>query len=131
MTTKIIDRQTVLTAVAKVGVGNIGAANGVTIGLRPGSLVMRVLVLTTTAFNAGSTGTNTLTVGDGTTTFANAVDVKTTGSETVANAPKYYPTGGTLAVTLAETVVTTAADAGQAFVVVEYVIDNRGTEIQE
>lgn len=124
MSTTLIDRQWGLAALAKVGAANVGAGNEVLLKVRPGSIVLRVVVLTTTAFN----GTlPTLSAGDGTTVFANAVDVATIGSETVANAPKYYPTGGTITVSLAGTGVT----AGEGFVAVEYLIDGRGNEIQD
>lgn len=123
MTVKhIIDRQLVKSGSAVLGIANIGTGNGVTFALRPGTHLLRVLVHTVTAFNSATT--TTATVGDGTTTFASAVDIKTTGSETVANAPKYYPTGGTLEVSLAETGAT--ATAGEVVVVYEYVIRDNG-----
>lgn len=127
MTTKLIDRQWPLSAMAALTYANIGAANGVTIVVPPGAILLRLLVLTTTAFNSATT--TTLTATDGTTVFASAVDVKSTGSETVSNAPKYYPTGGTIAVTLAETGA--AATAGAVFVIPEYVVTGRGNEIAE
>ena len=124
MATKIIDRQWPLAAMAEVGAANVGAGNGVNIVVPPGAALLRVMVLTTTLFDGT---TPTLTAGDGTTTFANAVDITSVGSETVANAPKYYPTGGTIAVTLAGTAVT----SGKAFVIAEYLIAGRGNEIAE
>lgn len=126
MTTNFSDRQTVLSAVAEVGPRNMGAGNGVDISLPAGAVLLRLIVLTTTAFDSATTAT--LTVSDGTTTFANAVDIKTAGSETVANVPKYYPTGGKLSVTLAQT--GGDATAGQAFVVPEYVVTGRWSENQ-
>lgn len=126
MTTNASDRQTVLGAAVPVGPSNMGAGNGVDITLPAGATLLRMLVLTTTAFNSVTTAT--LTVSDGATTFANAVDIKTTGSETVANVPKYYPTGGKLSVTLAQT--GGDATAGQAFVVPEYVVAGRWSENQ-
>lgn len=129
MTTNASDRQTTLAAVATVGVANLGAGKGVAMTLPAGAVLLRLLVLTTTAFNPGGTDTATLTVSDGTTTFANAVDIETTGSETVANTPKYYPTGGKLSITLAETGVAPAT-AGQAIVVAEYVVVGRWSENQ-
>lgn len=126
MTTNFSDRQTVLGAVAEVGPRNMGAGNGVDISLPAGAVLLRLIVLTTTAFNSVTTAT--LTVSDGTTTFANAVDIKTTGSETVANVPKYYPTGGKLSVTLAQT--GGDATAGAAVVIPEYVVTDRWSENQ-
>lgn len=130
MTTKLIDRQWPLAIVADVMVKNLGAANGFTAKVPPGATVLRVAVLTVTGFNPGGTDTATLTVTDGTTVYANAVDIKTTGDETVANAPKYYPTGGTISITATETGVAPAT-LGHAVVVVEYVVSNRGNEIAE
>ena len=127
MTVKnIIDRQLVKSGSAVLGIAQIGAGNEVTFGLRPGTHLLRVMVHTVTAFDGT---TNTATVGDGTTVFANAVDVKTTGSETVANAPKYYPSGGTLTVSLAQT---GTATVGEVVVVYEYLLrDNGDGGIQE
>lgn len=127
MTVKnIIDRQLLKSGSAVLGIANIGAGNEVTFGIRPGTHLLRVLVHTVTAFDGT---TNTATVGDGTTVFANAVDVKTTGSETVANAPKYYPSGGTLTVSLAQT---GTATVGEVVVVYEYLLrDNGDGGIQE
>lgn len=127
MTVKnIIDRQLLKSGSAVLGIANIGAGNEVTFGIRPGTHLLRVLVHTVTAFDGT---TNTATVGDGTTVFANAVDVKTTGSETVANAPQYYPSGGTLTVSLAQT---GTATVGEVVVVYEYLLrDNGDGGIQE
>lgn len=127
MTVKnIIDRQLVKSGSAVLGIANIGAGNEVTFGIRPGTHLLRVMVHTVTAFDGT---TNTATVGDGTTVFANAVDVKTAGSETVANAPKYYPSGGTLTVSLAQT---GTATVGEVVVVYEYILrDNGDGGIQE
>lgn len=127
MTVKnIIDRQLVKSGSAVLGIANIGAGNEVTFGIRPGTHLLRVMVHTVTAFDGT---TNTATVGDGTTVFANAVDVKTAGSETVANAPKYYPSGDTLTVSLAQT---GTATVGEVVVVYEYILrDNGDGGIQE
>lgn len=127
MTVKnIIDRQLVKSGSAVLGIAQIGAGNEVTFGIRPGTHLLRVMVHTVTAFDGT---TNTATVGDGTTVFANAVDVKTTGSETVANAPKYYPSEATLTVSLAQT---GTATVGEVVVVYEYLLrDNGDGGIQE
>lgn len=124
MTKKIIDRQWPLATFIDVGAANIGAGNGLTFKLPPGALLQRMTVFTAVAF----TGTTpTLTVGDGTTTFASAVDISSTGSETVTGVPKFYPAGGTVSITGAGTAVT----AGAAVVVAEYVVKDRGNEIAE
>lgn len=127
MSTAIDSRQYPLAAHAKVGVANIGAGNGATITIPSGAMLLRLAVITTTAFNAGTT--STLSVGDGTTVFANAVDVATAGVETVTGAPKFYPTGGVLSITLATT--GTAATAGAAHIVAEYVVYGRVNENQD
>lgn len=116
-------RQYALTALADMGIANIGAGNEQHFKLPPNALLLNVFVDTATAFNGT---TNTLTVGDGTTTFASAVDVKTTGRETVSNVGKFYPSGGTVTVSMAQTGVATA---GRAFAVVEYVIAGRENEL--
>lgn len=123
MTVKnIIDRQLVKSGQAVLGIANIGAGNEVTFGIRPGTHLLRVMVHTVTAFNSGTTAT--ATVGDGTTTFASAVDILSAGNETVSNAPKYYPTGGTLTASLAQT--GTAATAGEVVVHFEYILRGNG-----
>lgn len=123
--TKISDRQYPLVALANLTKANIGAANTVTFAIPVGALVLDVGLFTVTAFDSATTTTGT--IGDGTTTFAAAVDLKTVGAETVANAPKFYPTGGTMTVTLAETGAT--ATVGQALAYFRYVILNRGNEM--
>lgn len=122
MTKKLIDRQWPLAAVAVVGADNVGAGKGLEFTLPPGALLLRIAVQTTTAFNGT---TPTLTVGDGTTTFANGVDISSAGAETTTGVPKFYPTGGKVSITAAGTGVT----SGEAIVVAEYVVKNRGNEI--
>ncbi len=122
MNTHVIDRQLTKNALAFLGVANMGAANTVTFSVRPGTFVLRVFTQTITAFDSGTTAT--ATISDGTTTFVNAVDIKTTGAETSAGAPKYYPTGGTITVTLAET--GTAATVGELAAGFEYLIRGNG-----
>lgn len=117
----ITARQEAAYAVAQCGIANIGAGNGLSIQLPVNALLLDLTVDGVTAFNAGTTAT--LTVSDGTTTFASGVDMTSTGRKTVSNLGKFYPSGGTLAVTLAET--GTAATAGSAFVCAKYVIAGR------
>lgn len=124
MTKKVIDRQWPLATFANIGAGNIGAGNGQELVIPPGALLLRMSIVTAVAFDGT---TPTLTVGDGTTVFANAVDIATAGNETVANVPKFYPTGGRIAITAAGVGVTT----GAAYVVAEYVVKDRGNEIAE
>lgn len=121
--TKIAERQYMNVVVADASIANIGAGNELLIYIPPNGLLQGMDVLTVTAFDGT---TNTLTAGDGTTVFANAVDVKTTGSETVANAPKFYPNGGTLTISLAQT---GTATVGRALVAVRFVVLGRGNEL--
>jgi hypothetical protein len=122
MTRNVIERQHPAGAMCDLRIANLGAENGYTIAIPIDAVLVRVVVLTVTAFDSGTTATVTVT--DGTTVFANGVDVKTTGSETVANTPKYYASGGTLAVTAAET--GTTATAGRVLVLAEYYILGNG-----
>lgn len=125
--TKVLDRQFKQVALSPlVGIANIGAGNEVAFNVRPGTLVLSAFVQTVVAFDGT---TNTASLGDGTTVFANAVDVKTIGAETVANVPKYYPTGGTITLSLAQT---GAATVGQLLAGFEYVLLGNGSAgIQE
>ncbi|MBA0428528.1 hypothetical protein D7Y53_01015 [Stenotrophomonas maltophilia] len=111
--------------VIDLGVKNIGAGNEITVKLPQGAIVTAVALLTVVAFNSGTTAT--ATISDGTTKFADAVDVKSIGSETTANAPKHYAEGGTLTFSLAQT--GTAATAGRALAIAEYVVVGGGDEI--
>lgn len=122
----VTERQYPLTAVADLGVAQIGAGNEVRINLPPGALLTDLLVQTATAFN--NTTTSTLTVTDGTTTFVNGVDVKTVGAEIVTGLSAFYPSGGTLTISMAQT--GTAATAGRAFAVATYQILGRVNEVQ-
>lgn len=122
----INERQYPLSAVADLGIAQIGAGNEVTIRVPPNAILTGLAAQTITAFN--NTTTSTLTISDGTTTFVNAVDVKTTGAETVANLAAFYPSGGTLTISMAQT--GTAATAGRALVVATYQVLNRVTEVQ-
>lgn len=127
MSKKIIDRQWPLYAVADLTIANMGAGNEVTASVPPNAVVVGVGLLTVTAFDSATTATGS--IGDGTTTFVNAQDVKTTGLETAAVTAKYYPTGGTITFSLAETGAT--ATVGHAIGYVSYVVVGRGNEIAE
>ena len=125
MTTKVSARQKILVALVELGIANIGAGNGYDIKLPPKALLLGAGVFTDTAFDGT---TNTATIGDGTTTFVNAQDVKTTGEETVAIDKKYYPNGGTVSVTMAQT---GTATVGKALAWVSYVQVDRWDENQD
>lgn len=115
---KIIARQYNLSGVAKLTIANMGAGNGFDFNIPAGSLLLRAGIITTVAFNSVTTATGTVT--DGTTVFVNAQDLKSAaGFETAAVVGKYYPTGGTISVNMAET--GGAATAGEAVAFVEYI----------
>jgi len=118
MSTKQIDRAYRKVIIADLGVANMGTGNGVEAAVPPNALVLSVGLLGVTAFDSETTATGS--IGDGTTTFVNAQDVKTTGAKTVAVSSKYYPAGGTITFSLAET--GDAATVGRAIGTVEYVI---------
>lgn len=118
MSTKVSARQRVRSILVELGIANMGAGNEVTAKLPQGAMLLTAGILTETAFNSATTATGTLS--DGTTTFVNAQDLKTTGNETSTGAPKYYEAGGTLTWSLAET--GTAATAGRAFGFATYVL---------
>lgn len=120
---KIQDRQHASHALVDLGVAQIGTGNEVEIALPHNAYLYGLEVYTATAFDGT---TNTLTVSDGTTTFVNAVDVKSTGSETVTGVPKFFPSAGKLTVSMAQT---GTAGAGRVFVRASYLILNRGGEI--
>lgn len=125
----VIDRQhAAVASTPLMGIAQLGAGNGFDFSVRPGTLVLRVGIQTVLAFDSATTTTATIT--DGTTVFANGVDVKTAGAETIANAPKFYPTGGVISVNLAETGA--AATVGSAIAFFEYIILGNGNAgIQE
>lgn len=121
----ITDRQSPKVILAVLLAANMGAGNGFEAKLPQGALVLNVQAVTATAFNSGTTAT--LTVGDGTTTFVNAQDVATPGTETSAVSQKYYPAGGTITGTLAQT--GSAATAGRVLVAITYVEAGAGGTI--
>ncbi len=104
-------------------IANIGAGLGYDVVLPPGAYVREVYADTLVAFDGT---TNTITISDGTTTFVNAQDVKSTGRETAAVPGKYYPNGGTISITMAQT---GSATVGQVKPTIEYVILGRVNEV--
>lgn len=123
-TTLIEGRQYPLVALAAATPENNGAGNEIVVNVRPGTLLRGVQVLTLTAFDST---TNTITIADGTTVFVNAQDIKSTGSETAAVAFKYYPSGGTITVSLAST--GTAPTAGLVHILLDFVQVGRANEL--
>ena len=59
-----------------LGVADVGAANAVNFTIPRGATLLRATALTVTAFNTGSTGTATLTVGDDTTPADHCVTIR-------------------------------------------------------
>lgn len=126
MSNKVEGRQYPLVAWAQLGVANIGAGNEVTLKVRPGTLIRSIQTLTLTGFNASTT--TELTVSDGATTFVAAQDVKTAGSETVAVGFKFFPAGGTITISLANTGATPTA--GDVHVLFDSVVLGRANEVE-
>ena len=122
MATAIKDRQYPIYAFKELTYANVGVY---TVTLPPGALLETMYAVTSTAFNSVTTAT--LTVSDGTTTYINGVDLKSTGSETVSNTPAYYPSGGTLTITTAQT--GGDATAGVCALAIRYTIKDRSHEI--
>lgn len=114
MATNFPERQNRQSAVVVLGVANIGAGNEVTVDIPAGGLLQAVNSLTTTAFDST---TITLTATDGTTSFITAADVKATGADAGTGVPKYFPAGGTVTISLAQTGTGTV---GQAIVELSY-----------
>jgi hypothetical protein len=126
-TTSACNRGKVKTAVARVGIDNNGASNGIEIKLPHNTLLLRTTGRSVTAFDG--TGTVTITSTDGTTAFFSGVNVKdAVGFETASSAPpKHYPTGGTITTYITDQNSNSAA--GDAFVVYEYVELSEGAEV--
>lgn len=127
MATNAYSRQSAKYVMVDLGIANIGAGNGYTAVIPRGSLIVSAGIYTETAFNSATTTTATIT--DGTTALVSAVDVKTTGIETVAVAQKFYADGGTIQFNLAETGA--AATAGRAIGYVSYIQLGNECSIQE
>ena len=110
MATNQYERQAVKYATVELGIANIGTGNGYTINLPRGAHLVSVKADISTAFNSATT--TTLSLSDGTTTFISAEDAKTAGPITVDVGSKYFPSGGTLTVSMAETGATATAGKG-------------------
>ncbi len=119
---KYNDRQWPLAATPELTAKNAGAGNEVTFHVPPGALVLRVAAFTGQAFD----GAATLTLKDEATTFINAQDLTSAGSETATGAPKFYPIGGLFTASIAGT-----PTVGSVVLAVEYVVKDRGNEVQE
>lgn len=132
MATELNERQYPLIALIDLGVANVGSGNGVTVDLPPGAFLVDISGNIGTSFNTAGTGTMTVTLSDGTTTFISAENAKASANTAIAVdlRSKFFPSGGTLTASLTEVLDTTAATAGRIFIAVAYVILNRTNEIQ-
>lgn len=117
-------RQTKLWAVVDANFTD-AIAGTFTVKLPPNALLTEVTTDTTTAYNSATSAA--LTVTDGTITFVNAVDVKTTGRETTSNVSAFYPSGGSLVGTFT---FVGAPTAGQVYISVGYLVVGRATEVE-
>lgn len=119
------NRQQPRTAVATLTPTEMGALNGVVAKLPMGALVVDVGLVTAQEFNSATTATGT--IGDGTTSFVAGQDVKVAGTADAAVRSKYYPSGGEITFSLAQTGA--AATAGRAIGYVTYLVVGAGDEI--
>lgn len=128
MTTAVNERQYPLKALVDLGIANIGTGNGKTVDLPPNAFMTNIGAHVVTAFNSATT--TTVSASDGTTTFISAEDAKAVAltNVTVDVTRKFFPTGGTVTFSLAETGA--AATAGRIIGFVEYEILNRSNELQ-
>lgn len=127
MATNAFLRQEAKYITVPLTIANIGTGNGYTAVLPAGAQIVNIRADISTAFNSATT--TTLSLSDGTTTFISAEDAKTAGPVTVDVAGKYYPNGGTLTVSMAETGAT--ATAGKGCVSIGYTLVGTGCYIQE
>lgn len=127
MTTKIKNRQRAQHVIQALDKSNIGTGNGYSFYIPPGGFLDDINVNVGTAFDSATTTTVTAT--DGTTTFINGVTVKSTGDVTVAVKRKYFPSGGTITVSLAET--GTTATTGAAVLTARVLNTGRADEFQD
>ncbi len=129
MTTSVYARQFPLLALADLGSANAGTGLGLTIALPVNAFLLDVSAHVVTAFNGT---TNTVTASDGTITFISAEDAKqVAGTDvTVDNSGKgtFYPSGGTITFSVAQTGDNTTA--GRIIGQVQYVIVGRQNENQ-
>lgn len=117
MATRITARQWPLVALVELTIANIGTGNEVEVSVPPGAYLYDITALTVTAVNSGTTAT--LSASDGTSTFISAEDVKTAaGVVAVDLKQKFYPSGGVIKFSLAET--GTTATAGRILATVTY-----------
>ena len=118
------NRQFPLAVLVDCGVADVGAGNENTVAIPPNALVTEITADIVVAFNSATT--DTMTIGDGTTTFASAVSTHTVGRETVTGIGKFYPTGGTITIGQAQTGA--APTTGRVLVSVKYLVVGRASE---
>lgn len=132
--TTLIDhaRQYPLAAVQKVNYDDILTAgvSGITIELPPGAILLRGSLDVTTPSNASGAATLSVgLVGGSATAFLAATSIKAAANTAfTSGAGTLYPSGAKINLTSA---LNTDATAGVAYVIVEYVVVNRGNEVQD
>lgn len=121
-----VSRQASLFAFVDLGVANMGAGNGISVLLPAGAQMVNIAAHVVTPFNSATTAT--VSASDGTTTFISAEDAKAAAltNVTVDVPKKFFPSGGTVTFSLAETGAT--ATAGRIVGWVEYIVANRHHE---
>jgi hypothetical protein len=119
-------RQWLLAGIADLGIANLGTGNGVEVYVPPGALAT-IAAHVVTAFDST---TATVSASDGTTTFISAEDAKAAAltNVTVDVPRKFFPNGGTITFTMAQT--GDDQTVGRILGTVEYVIVNRSNEVQ-
>lgn len=131
MSKNVIDRQAPLVALVSLGPDDI-AGGGATISVPRGSLVT-LSAWKQTAFNTGgTTPAITIKAADSAATLISDEVLTGTGAVTVDTGTKFYPTGDTITVTIAESAASglVHATAGQVLVKVEYVQLGNGGQIR-
>lgn len=128
----LFNRQDLLVALVLLTPADI-AGGGFSAKIPQGAWVTNIVGQKVAAFDTGgTTPVVTLTVGDGTTTFINAQSLAATGAVTAATTQKYYPQGGTITGTIAESAASglVPAENGEVLLRIEYVQLGVGCEIQ-
>lgn len=132
--TTLIDhgRQYPLAVVQKVAFDDTltAGAIAITIELPPGAILLRGSLDVTTPSNAAGAATLSVGLSGGSATaFLAATDLKTAANTAfTGGAGSFYPNGAKITLTAA---AGAGATAGVAYVIAEYVVVNRGNEVQD
>lgn len=117
-TTNQFNRTEAKVIAIKLTKANNGAANAVTAKLPQQAYIVDIKANAPTAFNG--TGTVTVSMTDGTTTFISAEDVKTAAGPVVVDvAQKAFVAGGTLQAYIAD--ANSNSSAGEVWISVSYI----------